>query len=713
MTTPQVRGFGTFSGVFRPTVLTILGAMLYLREGYVVGQLGLVGFLLLLCAIYLVTTTTAMSLSSVTTNVRIGEGGVFSLISQSMGLEAGGAIGLPLYLALSLGAAMYSYAFSEGWRAIFPSHPAWLVATGCLLSAMSVAWVSAKLAWKVQGVVLFGTLLAIGSALSGLEYVDFAAARPTLWATPTVSAVELFALFFPAATGITVGAAMSGSLANPKRAIPRGTMAAVAVSFLVYAGFGFWYAVVGTTEELRSNYTIMVDKAGWGPGILIGLMASTFTATVSSVVAAPRILDALARFNVLPGSQHIARGAGDGEPRRALLVTGVISGGALASGSLDAIAPLLTVFFLITYASINLVLLVEQSLGLPSWRPTLRVSRVIPLLGSLSCLLAILAVSPVVGVLALAMVGGVYSWLVRRRLDTPYETVRSGLFVNFAGWAAKRVTALATSVRSWKPDLMVPVEGTTELIGCYRLLTGLTWPKGSIKIIALAGRSTPSLTGLEGVVEDFNNDGIYATCSRVPVSGYATGATVSLAVMEGAFFPPNVVFVSAESKTDEALQPVLRAAREARVGMVIYVAHPEAALGRQRTVNLFVRDQSPDWRLSLEMASLDLTTLLALQLHQNWNARLRFLCAVDTDEKVEAARRFLEEFAEEARVPGETDFHVETGSFHAVLAACEPADINIIGMPATVDLAFMREVTLAVRGSCLFVLASGKESALA
>jgi hypothetical protein len=383
-----------------------------------------------------------------------------------------------------------------------------------------------------------------------------------------------------------------------------------------------------------------------------------------------------------------------------------------SGGSLDAIAPLLTIFFLITYASINVVLLVEQSLGLPSWRPTFAVPRFVPLVGSSASLLAILAVSPVVGVVALILIAGVYGWLVRRRLDTPYETVRSGLFVNFAGWAAKRVTGLAASVRSWKPDLMVPVGATTELMGSYRLLTGLAWPKGSIKVVGLGDKSAPALAGLEGVRDDFDTDGIYATCSYVPVQDFATGAAVSLAVMEGAFFPPNVVFVHAEGKTAEELQPVLDAAREASVGMVIYMPHPEAALGRQRTVNLFVRDQSPDWRLSLQMASLDLTTLLALQLHQNWKARLRFLCAVSGDD-VDAAGEFLREFSEEARVPGETDFHVVAGSFLEVLSACEPADINIIGMPLTIDLEFMRDVTLRVRGSCLFVLASGKESALA
>jgi amino acid transporter len=703
--------FGTFRGVFRPTVLTILGAMIYLREGYVVGELGLVGFLLLLVAIYVVTTTTAISLSSVTTNVRIGDGGVFSLISQSMGLEAGGAIGIPLYLAVSFGAAMYAYAFSEGWCAIFPDHPSWIVASGCLAAAILTAWASAKMAFRVQTIVLIGTLIALISAVLGLHNLT-EPVELELWTSPGANWVDMFALFFPAATGITVGAAMSGSLAAPKRSIPRGTLAAVAVSFTLYAGFAFWYAAVGTSETLRQNYTIMVDAAAWGPGILIGLMASTFTATVSSVIAAPRVLHALAQFNVLPGSSYLVAGAKNGEPRRALAVTGVIAGLALMSGSLDAIAPLLTVFFLITYASINLVLLIEQSLDLTSFRPTFRVPLAVPLVGSAACLLAILVVSPVVGVIALILVAVVYGWLVRRKLATPYESVRSGLFVNFAGWAARRVTGLATSVRSWKPDLMVPVEATTELLGSYRLLHGLTYPKGSIKVIGVGERGSGPLAGLESITEDFHADGIYATCSRVPLAQYDAGATVSLAVLEGAFFPPNIVFVHGDGKSNESLQRVMEAARHANAGMVIYLPHPEAALGRQRTVNLFIRDQSPDWRLSLHMASLDLTTLLALQLHENWTARLSLLCAVD-DKDVSNARNFLKEFADEARIPGETDHQVMVGSLQDALVECEPADINILGMPPEVDLDWMREVTLAVRGSCLFVLASGQESALA
>ena len=187
---------------------------------------------------------------------------------------------------------------------------------------------------------------------------------------------------------------------------------------------------------------------------------------------------------------------------------------------------------------------------------------------------------------------------------------------------------------------------------------------------------------------------------------------MSLAVMEGAFFPPNIVFVHADGKTDESLQEVMDAARHADAGMVIYVPHPEAALGRQRTVNLFVRDQSPDWRLSLHMASLDLTTLLALQLHENWNACLSLLCAVDEGD-VTNAREFLQEFAEEARIPGQTVPQVIVGSLGDALTQCDAADINILGMPPNVDLEWMREVTITARGSCLFVLASGRESALA
>lgn len=114
--------FGTFGGVFTPTLLTILGVIMYLRQGWVVGNAGLLGAWLIILLSFTITGFTGLSLSSVATNIRIGAGGAFSVISQSLGLEVGGSIGVPLYVSQALAVVMYIFGFRAGWLWIFPEH---------------------------------------------------------------------------------------------------------------------------------------------------------------------------------------------------------------------------------------------------------------------------------------------------------------------------------------------------------------------------------------------------------------------------------------------------------------------------------------------------------------------------------------------------------------------------------------------------------------
>ena len=146
--------YGTFAGVYRPVFLTILGAMLYLREGWLVGNAGLLGALLVIGVAYTITGTTALSLASIATNVRVRPGGAFAIIATALGLEAGGAIGIPLFLAQSLSASMYLYAFAEAWQVWFPSHSAMLVAGVAFCGVALLSAVSANLALKAQGWML-------------------------------------------------------------------------------------------------------------------------------------------------------------------------------------------------------------------------------------------------------------------------------------------------------------------------------------------------------------------------------------------------------------------------------------------------------------------------------------------------------------------------------------------------------------------------------
>ncbi|NJN81910.1 MAG: amino acid permease [Caldilineaceae bacterium] len=157
------------------------------------------------------------------------------------------------------------------------------------------------------------------------------------------------------------------------------------VSFLVYMGLAYWCSVVATPQELITNFTIMVEKAAFGWAVQAGILAATFSAALNSLVGAPRVLQAMAAHDVVPFSSWLARETASGEPRPAMLVTGLVGLATLlfgiSGGGLNSIAPLMTMFFLITYAVLNGVVMLEQMLGLTSFRPLFRIPRAVPLVG--------------------------------------------------------------------------------------------------------------------------------------------------------------------------------------------------------------------------------------------------------------------------------------------------------------------------------------------
>jgi len=340
--------FGTFNGVFRPTILTILGVMMYLREGWVVGNAGLGGAILIILMTYAITGTAALSISSITTNIRLGSGGVFSIISQSLGLEVGGSIGIPFYLAQGLSTAMYIYGFMEGWIYLVPNHEPLLVLLSVFAIVFILSYLNTSLAFYVQVVVMFGVILALGSIFLGLTKMpEFH--KPEIWGSfEQMPYWGLFAVFFPAATGIMVGASMSGNLKTPRFSIPIGTLAAWGISLVVYLSLAVWYALVAEPTELRNQLTIAVERAYWGPAVIIGILSSCFTAALSSFVAAPRILQSLGSHQILPYF-HFFSALRKGEPRNAIVVTGCLVLIALFLGDLNTIAQVLTVIFLLPH----------------------------------------------------------------------------------------------------------------------------------------------------------------------------------------------------------------------------------------------------------------------------------------------------------------------------------------------------------------------------
>ena len=721
------RKFSTFTGVFTPTLLTIVGVILYIRMGWVVGNAGLGWAFAILGLGILITTCTGLSLSSIATNTRIGDGGPYAILNKSLGLEVGGSIGIPLFLTRPLGVAMYIFGFREGLQWVLPGLPALLVDLTIFFVLFGVAYRSADLAFKLQyvimGLIVLSLLSIFASPVAWEEPVAidwFGSWGPDPETGLKTSFWGVFAVFFPATTGILAGANMSGDLKDPRRAIPRGTLWAIFVSSIIYFAVAVWCARTGTLEELSTNTNHILENSLWPPIVLAGLLGATASSALAGLVGGPRILMAMGQNRIVPFSSQMASIRG-GEPRTALMVTGVLTIGCIMLRDLNAIAPLVTMFFLITYCMINVVVLLEGSLGLVSYRPTLRVPLVVPAVGLLGCLFSMFIINPTFSLVSVAMVIGLYFFIrSRTRGRTDNEDPRSNVFTAFAEWAAARVTPEdLDNVRAWKPHVLVPVEDAEELRGSFPLLMDLAAPEGSVNLLGVPTRVSPERLAprLEYLSGAFREQHVLSSWSVVRETSYDVAVTTSLEALQSAFFRPNLLFTRvphSDAGREEKLI-VLRRALEIHVGVVLYCAHPTAGLGRNRDIHLWVRGD-PSWQADAAFShgNLNLVLLMGYRLSRIWRGHLRLMTVVGTESERPAALKFLQELCDLARLPQTVEHVTCEGLFMEALGTVPVADLSIFGLQkGTPDLEWAESLVDATRGSCLFVMDSGRESARA
>jgi len=718
------RKFGTFGGVFTPTVLTILGVIMYLRTGQVVGNAGLGGAIVIILLAHVITVSTGLAVSSVATNTRVGAGGAFSIISQSLGLEVGGGIGIPLYLAQSISVTLYVLGFTIAWQRIFPSHPDKLVAIIAFFCVFGIATISAQFAARIQYVILGLVAISLLAVLLGSFPIGNQVGlveTPQFWGDFQLwSFWETFAIFFPAVTGIMVGISLSGSLKSPRTSLPIGTMSAIGLTLIVYLLLAYWLSRVASPADLRGNELIMVDKAYWGWAILAGTLGATFSSALGSIVAAPRVMQALAAYGLLPYSKKLAKEANDGEPRSAMLATGGISFltliFAIFSGGMDAIAPLITMFFLITYGMLNVVVLIEQTLAMVSFRPTFRIPRVVPLVGTIGCIFVMFLINPVFSLFAAIFVFLVYSFLVRRKLKTLNSDVRSGLFFSIAEWSVKRASQMPSAPeRTWKPAVLVPVSSTSELTGSYRFLWAMTSPRGAVQAMGIHPPGKPeALQDLELIAQAFRDDGIYTQVTRLADANFASGIQMATQVLQHTFFRPNILFLHLRQETNlDELQRLVDETAAYRMGVVLLSRHEIVELGREQLINVWVSNQGPDWTHDLRLSNLDLAILMAYQLAQNWNGRINLCMAVQDDDTRYHAEKYLRELILLSRLPAQTKVIVLQCGFIDSLTQVPRADLSVFGLPKPSDITFCQRIVNIVDSSCVFVRDSGDESALA
>jgi hypothetical protein len=318
--------------------------------------------------------------------------------------------------------------------------------------------------------------------------------------------------------------------------------------------------------------------------------------------------------------------------------------------------------------------------------------------------------------MALVVIILLYAYLLRRHLRAPWSDVRSGLFVTLAEWAAKRVLNLPTSQeRAWKPSLLVPVQSMQSLLGSYRFLKALTYPRGSVHVMGLyqAGKKE-NVSGLESFIYSFARDGIFSRVALLEVEEFALGLRTGLELLHSVFFRPNILFLPLTPEFDQATyQYIFERAVDNDIGAILFARHPETLLGREQTINVWIRDQSPAWEVGLRLSNLDLNLLLAYQLARNWQGQMTLITTVADETERANGETFLASLINLGRMPRNTQAIVEIGSLDEYLPCAPQADLNIFGLQQQLDLAFVERIVAASNSSCIFVRGSGNESALA
>lgn len=457
--------FGTFAGVFTPSILTIIGVVMYLRFGWVLGSVGLAKTLVIVTLCSAITFLTGLSVSSLATNIQMKGGGAYYMISRSFGLEIGAAIGIPLFLSQAIAVAFYVVGFIEALTMAFPFAAGWdprLAGLAVLGALAVVATFSASLALKTQFVVMAFIAASLVSFFLGgapsaeaVSSVDLSASA-LADAGAGIGFWAVLAIFFPAVTGILSGVGMSGDLKDPAKSLPRGTIGSVLAGYAIYMAVPVaLYFFAGDNRDLLLADSLVMEKcARWGWLIIAGVWAATLSSALGSLLAAPRTLQALAK----DGAVHRSIGRGFGrqnDPLLATLCALAIAAACIWLGDINGIAPVLTIFNLSAYALLNLSSMLEELMGNPSWRPSFRVHWIFSALGFLGCSGMMFMISPLATGIAIVCCFAIWYVQSRRRLVSAWGDMRTGLLMYLAHWILARLSAFEESAHAWRPNLLV------------------------------------------------------------------------------------------------------------------------------------------------------------------------------------------------------------------------------------------------------------------
>uniref|UniRef100_A0A8B9VY28 Solute carrier family 12 member 1 n=1 Tax=Anas zonorhyncha TaxID=75864 RepID=A0A8B9VY28_9AVES len=508
--------FGWVKGVLVRCMLNIWGVMLFIRLSWIVGQAGIgLGVIIILLAT-MVTSITGLSTSAIATNGFVRGGGAYYLISRSLGPEFGGSIGLIFAFANAVAVAMYVVGFAETVVELLKesdtimvdeSNDIRIIGTITVVCLLGISVAGMEWEAKAQVILLVVLLIAIANFFIGTviptnnekKARGFFNYQASIFAEnfgPDFRGGEgffsVFAIFFPAATGILAGANISGDLKDPQGAIPKGTMLAILITTVAYIGVAISSCVVrdatGNINDtvvsgmscngssacnlgydfsrcrnqpcdygLMNNFQVMSMVSGFGPLITAGIFSATLSSALASLVSAPKVFQALCKDNVYKGLHFFAKGYGkNNEPIRGYVLTFVIAMAFILIAELNTIAPIISNFFLASYALINFSCFHASYAKSPGWRPAFRYYNMwVSLFGALLCCGVMFVINWWAALITYAIELFLYIYVTYKKPEVNWGSSTQALYYINALDSALALTAVEDHVKNFRPQCIV------------------------------------------------------------------------------------------------------------------------------------------------------------------------------------------------------------------------------------------------------------------
>ncbi len=722
MATNTQNKLDTFGGVFTPSILTILGVIMFMRAGYVIGEAGIIHALLILLIAKSITTLTSLSISAVSTNTPVSGGGAYFLISRALGPEFGGAIGIALFMAQAISVPFYILGFTEALVRAFPYAGQYFlnIALVTTVALFIISSIGAKLAIKTQYVIMTILVLSIITFLTGsllnFHADTFYANLRAEYTSGNISFWVVFALYFPAVTGIMAGINMSGDLKNPGKSIPSGTFAAVFTGFIIYALQIFIIGGAQTRAQLlQSSFETMGEQALFGFGLLVtaGVFAATLSSGLGSFLGAPRVLQAVARDNVIPFMGVFRKGSQKGdEPHRALVFTLLITfmiilwagnnskgsafniiasivtmfflytygminlaafvesfaGNNSKGSAFNIIASIVTMFFLYTYGMINLAAFVESFAGNPSFRPRFKYYHWLPALaGGTGCIITAFLIDPWAASFAAVLIMAFYYFLRKRVLTVNFGDARWGfIYSRFRSNLLSLAKSTVTS-KNWRPSILVLtgdpnahmtmsmyalwIGAERGLVTLFRVLIG--------DILELSNHRQAAREQLKHFVVE--ND--FEALSTVVVSQNLDEG-LSAIIQSNSIGPlqPNVIFMGWASDRERSAPFVRHLVSVHSLGMSLILLKDNGLPDETKPRRIDI------WWRGKENGSLMVIASHLLTLNYKWSGvKIRLLRMIQKEEGRDPATHALKELVNSARIDADVQVIVSGSPFKEVL----------------------------------------------